>query len=56
MQHVGGMEEQVRFVVECGLEKKKGIHLRNWAACKPVARTVNLEPFMLDEARAGGSC
>ncbi|CAL4069880.1 unnamed protein product [Meganyctiphanes norvegica] len=55
IQHSGGVEDKVRFVVECGAERSKGIHLRNWMADKPVDVSVMVEPVILDDTRADPS-
>lgn len=53
LQHCNSIEDKVRFMVECGSERKKGIHLRNWLADKPVDMSVTVEPVLLDDTRAG---
>ncbi|XP_042890415.1 tripeptidyl-peptidase 2-like isoform X3 [Penaeus japonicus] len=52
LQHCNSIEDKVRFTVECGSERKKGIHLRNWLADKPVDMSVTVEPVLLDDTRA----
>lgn len=53
MQHSSGVEDKVRFAVECGSERKKGIHIRNWKADKPMDVSVAVEPVMLNDTEAG---
>lgn len=43
----------MRFAVECGSERKKGIHIRNWKADKPMDVSVAVEPVMLNDTEAG---
>ncbi|KAG0716947.1 Tripeptidyl-peptidase 2 [Chionoecetes opilio] len=52
IQQTGGVEDKVRFAVECGSERKKGIHIRNWKADKPVDVSVAVEPVMLNDMEA----
>lgn len=58
LQHSGGVEDKVRFAVECGGggaggERRKGIHLRNWKADKPIDTSVVVEPIILNDSEAG---
>lgn len=53
LQHSCGVEDKVRFAVECGSERKKGIHIRNWKADKPMDVSVAVEPVMLNDTEAG---
>lgn len=55
MQHSSGVEDKVRFAVECGSERKKGIHIRNWKADKPMDVSVAVEPVMLNDSEADPS-
>ncbi|XP_045114338.1 tripeptidyl-peptidase 2-like isoform X1 [Portunus trituberculatus] len=52
IQQAGGVEDKVRFAVECGSERKKGIHIRNWKADKPMDVSVAVEPVMLNDTEA----
>ncbi|KAK4306052.1 hypothetical protein Pmani_022096 [Petrolisthes manimaculis] len=56
LQHSGGVEDKVRFAVECGGgtggERRKGIHLRNWKADKPIDTSVIVEPIILNDSEA----
>lgn len=56
LQQAGGVEDKVRFAVECGSERKKGIHIRNWKADKPMDVSVAVEPVMLNDTEAGEWC
>ena len=53
IQNSGDVVDNIRFAVECGNERNKGIHLRNWNADKPVDVSVTVEPFVLNDSRAG---
>lgn len=53
LQNSCGVEDKVRFAVECGSERKKGIHIRNWKADKPMDVSVAVEPVMLNDTEAG---
>ncbi|XP_066956231.1 tripeptidyl-peptidase 2 isoform X3 [Macrobrachium rosenbergii] len=52
IQYSGGVEDKVHFAVECGSERTKGIHLRNWPALKPVDVSVTVEPKLLNDTKA----
>ncbi|XP_076034964.1 tripeptidyl-peptidase II isoform X2 [Oratosquilla oratoria] len=51
-QQADCLEDKIRFVVECGGMRSKGIHIRNWLADGPRDVPVTVEPTMLDEAHA----
>ncbi|XP_068214350.1 tripeptidyl-peptidase 2 [Palaemon carinicauda] len=55
IQHSNGVEDKIRFAVECGSERTKGIHLRNWPALKPVDVSVTVEPKLLNDTKADPS-
>ncbi|XP_071534647.1 tripeptidyl-peptidase 2 isoform X2 [Panulirus ornatus] len=55
LQHSNGIEDRVRFVVECGNDRRKGIHIRNWKADKPIDMPVMVEPVMLNDMEADPS-
>ncbi|XP_042212595.1 tripeptidyl-peptidase 2-like isoform X1 [Homarus americanus] len=52
LEHSNGVEDTVRFMVECGSDRRKGIHLRNWKADKPIDMSVVVEPIMLNDTQA----
>lgn len=53
LQHSSGVENKIRFVVECGSDRRKGIHIRNWKADKPIDVSVMVEPVMMNDTEAG---
>lgn len=55
LQHSNGIEDKVRFVVECGSDRRKGIHIRNWKADKPIDVSIMVEPVLLNDMEAGKS-
>ncbi|XP_045597102.1 tripeptidyl-peptidase 2 isoform X2 [Procambarus clarkii] len=52
LEHSNGVEDKVRFTVECGNDRRKGIHIRNWKADKPIDMAVMVEPVMLNDMQA----
>ncbi|KAK8720628.1 hypothetical protein OTU49_013196 [Cherax quadricarinatus] len=52
LEHSNGVEDKVRFTVECGSDRRKGIHIRNWKADKPIDMSIMVEPVMLNETQA----
>lgn len=52
-QYYNELESYVKFIISCGIEGKKGIHVRNAIENKTIEYSVTVEPVFLNNAYVG---